>query len=86
MRTRSRAIATGIGLALGGGFLLAGPSSGCFSYVGSSALSATDFCFVFDCQDGILGGTVDPCAGLGAGDNSGELPLFTDCPDFIGGP
>jgi hypothetical protein len=42
------------------------------SFVGESVLTATDFCFIFDCQSGILGGTIDPC--------SGENPLFADCP------
>ena len=72
MRSRSRRIAALVALAAGGGFLLAGPYTGCMSFIGESALTATDFCFIFDCQSGILGGTIDPC--------SGDQPLFADCP------
>jgi hypothetical protein len=68
-----------------GGFLMAGPGTGCVSFIAEQALVAADFCFIFDCQSGILGGTIDPCTGAGSGDNSGEAvngvpPIFTDCP------
>ncbi len=86
MRSRSRAIAMGLALIVGGAFLMSGPGTSCSSYLGNTALTATDFCFIFDCQNGLLGGTVDPCAGLGTGDSSGELPLFTDCPGYVAGP
>jgi len=66
------------------GFLTSGPGTGCGSYVGQSGLVATDFCFIFDCQNGILGGTIDPCSGIGSGDQTVEgvtqLPWFADCP------
>lgn len=69
-----------------GGILFAGPGTGCIPFVAESALVATDFCFVFDCQNGILAGTVDPCSGAGSGDqtlegNGPRFPLFTDCPN-----
>lgn len=83
MRVVSRAVAIGAGLALGGAILMSGPGTGCSSFIGESGLTSTDFCFIFDCQNGILGGTIDPCAGTGVGDRSGEQPLFTDCPDYI---
>lgn len=86
MRSRSRAIAVGVSLVLGGATLLSGPGTSCSSYLAQTGLTTTDFCFIFDCQNGILGGTIDPCAGLGADDNSGELPLFTDCPGYVAGP
>lgn len=83
MRARVRKLAPVVGLFLGGGYLLAGIGNGCATYVGESLMTATDFCFIFDCQNGMLGGTVKPCAGVG--DGSGQQPLFRDCPDF-GGP
>ncbi len=72
MRSRYRRIAVAASLIGGSGFLLAGPSTGCISYAGDSLLEATNFCFIFDCQNGILGGTIDPCAG--------DNPRFADCP------
>lgn len=65
-----------------GGYLLAGPNTGCMSFLAESSLVAADFCFIFDCQNGILGGTIDPCTQLDNRDQRGELggPLFTDCP------
>jgi len=72
------------GLIAGGGFLMSGPGTSCTSFVGESALVATDFCFIFDCQNGILGGTIDPCSGVGSGSSTVEgttqPPFFTDCP------
>lgn len=72
MRSRSRRLAALVAIAAGGGYLLTGPNTGCVSFMAESAVTATDFCFIFDCQNGILGGTIDPC--------SGERPLFADCP------
>lgn len=70
---------------LGGGLLLSGPGTGCVSYMAESFLVSTDFCFVFDCQNGIFGGTIDPCTGIGSGNQTVEggsqSPLFTDCPN-----
>ncbi len=71
---------------LGGfGYLLAGPQSTCTSFTGESLFVTTDFCFIFDCQGGIFGGTIDPCTGEGSGNQTFEtddnLPLFNDCPN-----
>jgi len=82
MRRTSRRIVVGVGMAAAGAYLLAGPGTSCSSYVGETLFTTTDLCFIFDCQNGILGGTIDPCAGLQDGDQSGEQPLFTDCPGF----
>jgi hypothetical protein len=83
MRSRSRVVASGIALALGGGFLVAGPGTGCTSFLAESALFTADFCFIFDCQNGILGGTIDPCPdedpGIGVF-TAPAGPLFIDCP------
>ena len=79
MRLTARRVSAFLTLAGAGGYLLAGPGTGCSSYIAESAFVATDFCFIFDCQNGILGGTVDPCASSTSGQAQG--PLFADCPD-----
>lgn len=76
MRLTARRVGAFLTLAAGGGYLLAGPGTGCSSYLGESTFVATDFCFIFDCQNGILGGTIDPCAG-----SPTQGPLFVDCPE-----
>jgi hypothetical protein len=61
----------------------------CMSFGGDQLLSTIDFCFVFDCQNGILGGVIDPCAGNSTttttttNDNTTITTvdnLFIDCP------
>jgi len=81
MGSHARRALAMVGLALGGAYLLAGPGTNCASYLAESALTATDFCFIFDCQNGILGGTIDPCAS-----GNGVGPLFADCPSANAGP
>ena len=83
MRSRLRRIAMGVGLVAGGGVLLASPSSGCISFQGEALFAMTDFCFIFDCTNGVLGGTIDPCgAGFGIfGDLENTDPLLLDCPE-----
>jgi hypothetical protein len=90
MKRFSRRIVAVMGLSGMGGYLLSGPGTGCTSFVAESTLTSANFCFIFDCQNGILGGTIDPCSGIGSGDNTVEgnftgLPLFTDCPLAAGG-
>lgn len=85
MRTRSRKLAAALSLVLGGAFLFAGPGTGCMSFFAESALSTADFCFIFDCQNGIFGGTVDPCPPADANSGGAILtpptgPTFVDCP------
>ena len=65
-----------------GAMVLASPNFACESYMVESALTALDFCFIFDCNNGVLGGTVDPCAG--GVDAAGEPTpgLLVDCPDL----
>lgn len=61
-----------------GSYLL--QASGCIApYMLESTASATDFCFIFDCQNGLFGGTIDPCNQQPA---SGQFtgPFFADCP------
>ncbi len=84
MRRTVRRAMTAMTAVTAGGYLMAGPGTSCSSYVGESTFVAADMCFIFDCQNGIFGGTFDPCSGVGSGDNTVEgqtaPPLFTDCP------
>ena len=85
MRRHSRRIIMAIGFASAGGILLSGPGSGCTSYVGETGLLATNFCFIFDCsQNGILGGTLNPCAQSVGPDGNIQPPVFLDCPESQG--
>lgn len=57
---------------------------GCASFAGEQALIATDFCFIFDCNNGAFGGTIQPCRGAATITDEGDLvegraPLFVDC-------
>ena len=85
MRFRYRRAARAVSLALAGAFLMAGVGTTCTSFAGRTALSATDFCFIFDCQNAV-GGTVDLCAqtevydpGTGQYVDTGRS-LLVDCP------
>ena len=82
MRSSSfRRIAVGAAAVASGAVVLASPNMACESYLVESAFSSLDFCFIFDCNNGILGGTVDPCAGGldAAGENTPGL--FVDFPE-----
>lgn len=42
------------------------------------ALTSIDFCYIFDCQGGFLGGAIQPC-----GDpTTAADDIFVDCPGF----
>ena len=89
MRSRARKLIMAISVLAGSGFLTSGPGTGCIrGYLTDSTFVTTDFCFIFDCQNGILGGTFDPCSGVGSGDQTiqgqTQLPLFADCPTTQG--
>ncbi len=91
MRSRWRLTGITVALALSGAFLTAGPGTGCVSFFAESALVATDFCFIFDCQNGLLGGTVDPCPNQTLFDGEAVFtpptgPVFWDCPNVPVGP
>ncbi len=86
MRIRSRRVTALAGLVAAGGYLMAASGSGCSSFSADSLLVTTDFCFIFDCQSGVFGGTIAPCTGAGSGNQtiegtSDQLPLLTDCPN-----
>ena len=50
-----------------------GSGVACPSFAGETFMSTFDFCFLFDCQNGALGGLLDPC--------NDSFVLFTDCPN-----
>jgi len=86
MRLRSRrSWFRGIALLGGLGYVMVVPT--CTSFAGESLFRATDFCFIFDCQGGVFGGTIDPCVGSQSGaqtveslgDNASQ-PFLNDCP------
>lgn len=87
MSSRKQRLGVAAAMTLSGGILFAGPGTSCTSFLLESALDAVDFCFVFDCQNGILGGTIQPC---GPFDNFSQDalnspptgPVFIDCPDL----
>ncbi|GMU36334.1 MAG: hypothetical protein EDS66_11040 [Planctomycetota bacterium] len=95
MRSSVRRAKIGWAMVTLGGLVLASNGVGACASMGlESAAGAVDFCFLFDCTDGIFGGLIDPCApifsrpstpGFIAQDpnknGTSEGPLFMDCPD-----
>lgn len=79
MRSRYRRLAASVGLIVAGGMLLAAPGSGCFSFTGETLTSMTDFCFIFDCTNGVLGGTIQPCAPQTDFETGDTFFLLADC-------
>jgi hypothetical protein len=61
-------------IAGGGTLFQAGSNAGYARCAGDSTLTSINFCFVFDCQNGALGGTIEFC-----GDQP-EDDIFSDCP------
>ncbi len=82
MRRPVRRITLTLGLIFSGAMLLAQNGTGCVPFLAESTLAAVDFCFIFDCQNGILGGTLSPCNDTGNQNTDGTNrgPLFADCP------
>ena len=82
MRNIARRSMLSATLLAGGGFLFATVNTGCLSFGAESLIQSADFCFIFNCN-GILGGTIDPCSGMGSGNNTVEsqnaAPVLTDC-------
>ncbi len=55
----------------------------CMSMAGQELMRTVDFCFLFDCQNGAIGGLIDPCAATSTSsdeDATGSTNLFIDCP------
>ncbi len=55
--------------------------SACIAFGSEELLRTIDFCFVFDCQNGLFGGVVDPCPDPLVDPLDGtSTNLFVDCP------
>lgn len=68
------------GLLTSGGFLFGAQSTSCLSFSAESVMTSANFCFIFDCQNGILGGTIDPCSQTTNVAGDGLIPpTFLDC-------
>lgn len=74
MRSRARRMIAAVSILTGSGILLSGPGTGCSSFLAETALTAADFSFIFDCQNGVLGGTFDVSG------------IFADCAAAATGP
>ena len=56
------------------------PDGGCGSFYANGLVSSVDFCFLLNCDNGFLGGLVQPC-----GDpNNPDDDLLVDCGSGIG--
>lgn len=58
---------------------------GCTGFLSDQLLRTTDFCFLFDCQNGAFAGLFDPCpqnviVSDADSDIEGNTNLFVDCP------
>jgi hypothetical protein len=57
------------------------PGGGCSSFATNGVLSSVDFCYLLNCDNGFLGGVVQPC-----GDPDSVLDDYlVDCPGGLGG-
>ena len=92
MRRRKMKSKLALALVVGGGVLFGAGVGACTSFGGEALLGAVDFCFLFDCVDGAIGGLIKPCDNVGSvnelfitQDPTSQLdggfgsPLFTDC-------
>ncbi len=79
MNSRYRRTTVVAALMASGGFLLA-TGGGCLNFGGEQLLLSTNLCFVFDCDNGILGGTIDPCSTYLDAEGNEVRPLLIDCP------
>jgi len=84
MKRRVKQIVTALAGAVAIGTL---HQTGCAGFAGDQFLRTTDFCFLFDCQNGAFAGLFDPCPEILAdpdADEEGNLSLFVDCPVNVG--
>jgi|GEM_PF-1975746 len=65
MGRRKLRIAVALALAFAGGSVFVANGAGCASFAGETVLGSVDFCFLFDCVDGAIGGLLDPCSDVG---------------------
>lgn len=82
MHRKSRRLFAALAAIATGAIVLASPNFACESFLGETAMGALDFCFIFDCNSGILGGTIQPCGEtVDAEGNRNPNFLFADCPE-----
>ncbi len=79
MRKRTKRLMFYLLIFAAGGTLFTGGNAGFVRCSGDTVLTAINFCFVFDCQNGALGGGLEFC-----GDQP-EDDIFLDCPAAGGG-
>ena len=72
MRSRGRSLVAALTTIAAGAVVISGPGTSCSSFTAETLVTSTDFCFIFDCQNGAWGGTLDPC--------NAASPTFVDCP------
>lgn len=82
MRRKFHRFAAAAAIFGAGGMLMQTSNFACESFAGESLFTATDTCFIFDCQNGAFGGLLQPC-GVALNPNPVDPlsggPLFTDC-------
>ena len=80
MRRRFRQVVAAVLMVAAGGSLMFTSNLGCESFVGQSLMNTLDFCFIFDCDDGLLGGTIKPCQQALDVNGDPTGPVLVDCP------
>ena len=92
MGRRRLRIKAAVAVILAGGMVFMTNGAGCVSFASEAALGTVDFCFLFDCVDGAIGGLLKPCDDVGPVNQEFDatdslprpaegagLPLFHDC-------
>ncbi len=83
-RSLWRRVGLQVSVLAGGGCLIASSGLTCAGFASDVLLSSIDMCFLFDCNNGAIGGLIDFCADVDVTDpaTDGDLGnFFTDCPD-----
>ena len=80
MPRKSRRVAATVVALATGAMVLTSSNFACESFLGETLMTSLDMCFIFDCNSGILGGTIQPCQ-EGIDENGDPVPnyLFVDC-------
>jgi len=83
MRRRTKRIWVWLAIVLGGATMFQGVgftsntgaySGGCTEFYTNGVVTSVDFCYLLDCENGFLGGLVDPC---------GQGGLLVDCNENV---
>jgi hypothetical protein len=82
-RTLIKRIGLNLAIFAGGGVMFAGSELSCAGFGSDVLFSSIDMCFLFDCNNGAIGGLIDFCSDVvitdpAAGAAGGNF--FTDCP------